>query len=85
MTPIRCFCVIVGTFRNITYVAIQVKCRFCSQHNTVRKYGKDAANYQRFRFLDCKHTFQIDYTYEVSKPDVKDKIVEMAMNSSDGR
>jgi transposase len=61
---------------------IQVNCRFCSQNNAVRKHGKGVAGYQRFRCLDCQRTFQLDYAYEASKPGVKDKILEMAMNSS---
>ncbi|MEZ8193076.1 IS1 family transposase [Vibrio splendidus] len=61
---------------------IQVNCRFCSQSNAVRKHGKGVAGYQRFRCLDCQRTFQLDYAYEASKPGVKDKILEMAMNSS---
>lgn len=35
-----------------------------------------------FRCLDCKKSFQLDYAYEARKPGVKEKIVEMAMNSS---
>ena len=61
---------------------IQVKCRFCRQHKAVRKHGKGVAGHQRFRCLDCKRTFQLEYAYEASKPGVKDKIVEMAMNSA---
>lgn len=61
---------------------IQVKCRFCNQHHAVRKHGKGCAGYQRFRCFDCKRTFQLEYAYEASKPGIKEKIVEMAMNSA---
>ncbi len=61
---------------------IQVNCLFCSQSNAVRKHGKGAAGYQRFRCLDSQRTFQLDYAYGARKPGVKDKILDMAMNSS---
>ena len=61
---------------------IEVNCRFCNQTKSVRKHGTGSAGFQRFRCLDCKRTFQLDYAYEANKPGVKEKIVEMAMNSS---
>ena len=61
---------------------IQVTCRFCHQIEPVRKHGKGIAGFQRYRCLDCKRTFQVDYSYEAYKPGVKNMIVEMAMNSS---
>ena len=38
-----------------------------------------------FRCPDCQRTFQLDYAYEASKPGVKNKIFDMAMNSSGAR
>ena len=61
---------------------ISVKCRFCEKIEPVRKHGKGVAGYQRFRCLDCKRTFQLEYAYEAYSPGVKDKIIEMAINSS---
>jgi len=61
---------------------IQVNCRFCDKAESVRKHGFGTAGYQRFRCLSCKRSFQIDYGYEAYKPGVKEKIVDMAMNSS---
>ena len=55
---------------------------FFGQTKPVRKHGTGSTGYQRFRCLDCKRTFQLDYAYEAWKPGVKEKIVDMAMNSS---
>lgn len=60
----------------------QVNCRFCNKTEPVRKHGIGAAGFQRFRCLDCKRSFQLDYVYEAYKPRVKEQIVDMAMNSS---
>ncbi|MEI8671034.1 IS1 family transposase [Vibrio sp. SA48] len=61
---------------------IQVQCRFCNKTEPVRKHGKGHSGFPRFRCLDCRKSFQLDYVYEARKPDVKEKIVDMAMNSS---
>ncbi|OLQ80639.1 hypothetical protein BEI67_11540, partial [Photobacterium damselae subsp. piscicida] len=37
---------------------------------------------QRYRCFDCNRTFLLDYAYEACKPGVKEKIIDMAMNSS---
>ena len=57
---------------------IQVNCRFFNQSEPVRKHGIGAADFQRFRCLDCKRSFQFDYAYEAYKPRVKEQIVDMA-------
>ena len=61
---------------------IQVQCRFCTKTDPVGKHKKGHAGFPRFRCIECRKTFQLDYVYEARKPDIKDKIVEMAMNSS---
>jgi len=61
---------------------IQVNCRFCNQTECVRKHGTETAGLQRFRCLDCKRSFQLDYAYEANKPKGKEHIVDTAMNSS---
>ncbi len=63
-------------------VTVQVQCRFCTQTKSVRKHGTGSAGFPRFRCLDCNKSFQLDYAYEARKPGVREKIVEMAMNSS---
>nr|AKN39890.1 Mobile element protein [Vibrio tasmaniensis] len=40
------------------------------------------SGFQRFRCLECKRSFQLDYAYEAYKPKVKEQIIDMAMNSS---
>lgn len=64
---------------------IKVNCRFCNQTDPVRKHGTGTAGFQRYRCLDCQRSFQLDYAYEAWKVGVKEKIVDMAMNSSDVR
>ncbi|EHK2862681.1 IS1 family transposase [Vibrio parahaemolyticus] len=61
---------------------IQVNCRFCNQTEFVRKHGTGVSGFQRFRCLKCKRSFQLDYAYEAYKPNVKEQIIDMAMNSS---
>ena len=61
---------------------IKVYCRFCKNSNSVRKHSMGSTGYQRYRCLDCKKTFQLHYVYKACYSGVKDKIVNMAMNSS---
>lgn len=61
---------------------IQVNCRFCNQTEYVRKHGTGVSGFRRFRCLECKRSFQLDYAYEAYKPKVKEQIIDMAMNSS---
>ena len=61
---------------------IEVPCRYCSQTKSVRKHSTGANSIQRYRCLDCRKSFQLDYTYNAYYPDVKEKIVDMAMNNS---
>ncbi|MGR5377210.1 IS1 family transposase [Vibrio harveyi] len=57
-------------------------CRFCNKTEPVRKQGNGHSGFPRFRCIECRKSFQLDYVYEAYKPDVKEKIVDMAMNSS---
>ncbi|ELM6648790.1 IS1 family transposase [Vibrio vulnificus] len=61
---------------------IQAQCRFCNQTEHVRKHGTGVTGFQRFRCIECKRSFQLDYVYEAYKPNVKKQIIDMAMNSS---
>ncbi|HEF0021365.1 TPA: IS1 family transposase [Citrobacter amalonaticus] len=61
---------------------ILVPCRFCGQTHCVRKHGSGYADYPRFRCLECRKSFQLEYAYEAHKPGTKEKIIDMAMNSS---
>jgi transposase-like protein len=62
---------------------MSVKCPHCGSEN-VSKAGK-ANEVQRYRCnnKECSHTiFQTEYKYNACKPDVKSKILVMAMNGS---
>ena len=61
---------------------IEVACRYCGQTEQVSRYGKVHAGHQRYRCMNCKKNFQLEYAYEAHKPGVKDRIVDMAMNGS---
>jgi transposase-like protein len=61
---------------------IKVSCRFCKNTDSVRKHSMGSTGYQRYRCLDCKRTFQLNYVYKACYPEIKNKIVDMAMNSS---
>ena len=61
-----------------------IECPHCSGTNVVR-HGYSAAGKQRYqcRHSDCpRKTFIRDYAYRGSVPEVKEKIVDMAMNGS---
>lgn len=38
--------------------------------------------FSAFVCIECKRSFQLDYAYEAYKPNVKEQIIDMAMNSS---
>ena len=61
---------------------IDVACRFCKQTTHVIKHGKHPCGAQRYRCVECRKTFSLDYIYEACKPGIKEKIVEMAMNNA---
>ena len=48
----------------VIMATIEVACRFCEQTKPVKKHGTGLTGHQRFRCLDCKRTFQLDYAYE---------------------
>lgn len=50
---------------------IQVQCRFCHKTEPVRKHGKGHSGFPRFRCMECRKSFQLDYVYEARKPNVK--------------
>ena len=58
---------------------IKVVCPYCGSEKVVF-YGKNKTGKQRMlcRNLECSHkTFQLEYKNNVSKPGVKEKIIEM--------
>ena len=62
----------------------EVACPNCHSSH-IMKSGKNAQNIQRYR---CKNsicptiTFMLDYRYNACAPGIKEKVVEMAINSS---
>jgi len=65
-------------------VLIPVLCPHC-QSDQVIKGGKTPAGKQRYKCLspDCLHySFQLDLTYKGRSPEVKEQIIDMALNGS---
>ena len=65
----------------------KVLCPYCKSDNVV-KNGRNSTGRQRMmcRNSECKHkTFQLEYSNNASKPGVKEKIIDMAMNGSGTR
>ena len=61
---------------------MEVKCRFCSQTASVRKHGTSSSGARRYRCLDCKRSFLLDYRYKAWAPGVQEKIVSMALDGA---
>jgi transposase-like protein len=59
----------------------ELRCLYCSSNDLV-KNGKSPNGTQRWRCNGCKKCFQFDYRYNVYKPGVREKIIEMTLNSS---
>lgn len=59
-------------------------CPHCQGTNIVR-HGKSPEGKQRYRYRECQEgrgrTFLLDYAYAGQPPEVKQQIVEMAMNA----
>ena len=63
---------------------ISVQCPHCGKHDVVKR-GKTSDGKQRYLCTnaDCTaKTFILDYAYQGWLPDVKKKIIDMAMNGS---
>jgi len=58
-----------------------LKCFHC-QSNDLVKNGKSPNGTQRWRCNQCKKSFRFDYRYNAYKQGVKEKIIEMTLNSS---
>jgi transposase-like protein len=60
-------------------------CPYCQGTDIVR-HGKSPEGKQRYRCRECQQgrgrTFLLDYAYAGQSPEVKQQIVEMAMNAS---
>ena len=51
----------------------------CCNSDHVYRYGKSVAGHVRYCCPACHQVFQLSYTYEVCKPGVKEKIIQMAL------
>ena len=65
-------------------VLIPVLCPHC-QSDQVIKGGKTKAGTQRYKCLnsDCpRYSFQLDLTYKGRSPEIKQRIIDMALNGN---
>ena len=60
---------------------VTVHCPRCHS-DEVYRHGRSCSQHERFRCRSCKRVFQLTYSYEARKPDVKEQIVEMAHNGA---
>jgi insertion element IS1 protein InsB len=70
--------------KEIMMVLIPVLCPHC-QSDQVIKGGKTQAGKQRYKYqnVPCPHySFQLDLAYKGRSPEIKDHIVDMALNGS---
>jgi len=59
----------------------KIQCIHC-QATDLHKNGKSPNGTQRWYCKSCKRYFRLDYSNNACKPGVKEKIIEMTMNSS---
>lgn len=65
-------------------VLIAVRCPHCQSDQVIRG-GKTKTGKQRYKCqnVECpRYSFQLDLTYHGRSPEVKDRIIEMALNGS---
>ncbi|EMA5122940.1 PQQ-dependent sugar dehydrogenase [Salmonella enterica] len=60
-------------------VKVDVKCPFCAQTASVKKYGPGSAGHQHYRCQACCRSFQVDYEYRACQPGMKEQVVDLAM------
>lgn len=51
---------------------VDVKCPFCAQTASVKKYGPGSAGHQHYRCQACCRSFQVDYEYRACQPGMKE-------------
>lgn len=57
---------------------VDVKCPFCAQTASVKKYGPGSAGHQHYRCQACCRSFQVDYEYRACQPGMKEQVVDLA-------
>ena len=63
-------------------VTLVVSCRYCGNQDAVRRKGLSTNGNQRYKWEDCKRSFQLLYTHKAHEPGIKEKVVDMALNGS---
>jgi len=58
-----------------------IQCRYC-ERTDLQKTGKCQNGAQRYFCTSCKTYFHLTYRYNACKEEVKEKIIEMTLNSS---
>ena len=58
----------------------EITCPYCSS-NELSKNGKSVNGTQRFRCKACSKYFQMSYRYNARKIGMKEKIIELTLNS----
>lgn len=61
--------------------SVTVHCPRCLSAQVYR-HGQNPKENDRFRCRDCQRVFQLTYSYEANKPEVKEQITEMAFNGT---
>jgi transposase-like protein len=59
----------------------KILCPQCSEAD-LHKNGRCSNGTQRWYCKGCKKYFRLDYSYNAYKPGVKEKIIDMTLNSS---
>jgi transposase-like protein len=70
--------------KEVTMVLIPVLCPHCRSEHII-KGGRTKAGTQRYKCqnTDCPHySFQLDLIYKGRSPEIKEQIVDMALNGS---
>jgi transposase-like protein len=62
---------------------VEVKCLFCGGLKVV-KNGKSSSGEQRYscRGENCGKTFQLTHIYKACHPEIKERMIDMALNGS---
>ena len=58
-----------------------IQCPRCTGTD-LQKNGKSTNGVQRYFCKLCKKNFRLDYCYNACKPGIKEKIIELTLNSS---
>ncbi|MCP9267030.1 IS1 family transposase [Xenorhabdus sp. XENO-1] len=60
---------------------VDVVCRYCHKTEDVKGHGKGSSGHPRYHCYACRKTFQLNYTYQACKLEVKEQLVDMTENN----